>query len=162
MRETDFFHFITTWVPDTSSNRGRVRAHQIRRRARSNAHRAESAVAEVAVDVSFAGQSPSSTRNPSRRIASPCVWYVYASAECRSCCRWLDNMGTVSVVRYVCGSDANDWSPAFRRPGISIMLDCQATRRTSRDKRDLPARSASNLQTQQQHLHAFCALSIRV
>lgn len=130
-----------------------VRAVRIRRKARCACHRRDGA-AEVAVAASFAGQSASSTRSLWRTL-SPCAWCVCASAGCRSCCRWPGNRGTGTFGRCVCGSGANDWSPVCRRPGISTAPASQATRRTSRDKTDRPARWASYLQTQ----HAFMRIS---
>lgn len=115
---------LTIWVPGIpATRRTGVRAARSRRRAQPSARRADATV-EVAVAVSSAGQSPSSTRTPSRRTASPCVWCVCGSAECRSCCRWPGNRGTASAALCVCGSGANDWSLASRRRGISITPGC--------------------------------------
>lgn len=125
---------------------GTVRAVRIRRKARWACRRRDE-VAEVAVAVSSAGQSASSTRSLWRTL-SPCAWCVCASGECRSCCTWPDSTGTGTFGQCVCGSGANGWSPVSRRPGISTAPARLATRRTSRDKKDRPARWASYLKTQ--------------
>lgn len=111
-------------TPDTAVIRGTARATRSQRRARSSARGTGAAAAEAAAAASFAGQSPSSTRTLSRRTVPPCAWCVCASAECRSCCRWPGNKGTASAAPCVCGSGANDWSPASRRRGISTTPGC--------------------------------------
>ena len=135
-----------------------VRGVQIRRRARSACRRRDEE-AEVAAASSFAGQSASSIRIPWRTL-SPGAWCVCASGGCRSCCTWPDNTGTGTFGRCVCGSGANGWSPVCRKLGISTAPASRATRRTSRDKKDRPARWASYLKTQhRRHCH-FVLFSI--
>lgn len=140
-----------------------VRVARIRRKARSKACRRRDEGAEVAgVAASFAGQSASSTAAPSRttpwrrtlwRTLSPCAWCVCGSGGCRSCCTWPGNRGTGTFGPCVCGSGANGWSPVCHRHGISKGRASRATRRTSRDMTDRPARWASYLENPTTSLH---------
>lgn len=146
-----------------------VRGVRIRRKARSKACRRRDEEAEVAeVAASFAGQSASSTAAPSRttlwrrtlwRTLSPCAWCVCGSGGCRSCCTWPGNRGTGTFGPCVCGSGANGWSPVCHRHGISKGRASRATRRTSRDMTDRPARWASYLENPTTSLHCDFILS---